>query len=457
MKNIIKKYKEKVSEPSLKNLLTGIGSLLSATLFSSIIKVAIIIIITKFYGKEEFGIWATITSTVAIVAIGGDLGIVNALRNKLSELYAGGVDSLKEAKKYFYTAFVIFTVLAITLSIIVLVLYNILPFEALFKTENVYIKTQGKSILLWIQFMLFFGIPLSIGNSSFFSFNEAKFSALFLMIQSILTFIFILVSSILHLSIVFLSIGYFLIILLVNLTSLLYFIKRRNWFSMGDFKFDLVLFANRCKYLFTNGFKFLGLQFSKGFIENGGTIIASSAIGLGSAAEFSLVQKLYTFSIGIYQSIFNPLWSAFTENAAKNNWMWCKTTYLITIKISSIVIPLITIMFYFYGNLFLSIISSTDYNVDESLFLIIGLASLFYMLFTSVTTFQSAINKINFITLLMILFSIILVPMAKPFIRLYGINGVALSILLVWLISFFLGNIQSLAILKRKINFRISS
>jgi hypothetical protein len=57
----------------------------------------------------------------------------------------------------------------------------------------------------------------------------------------------------------------------------------------------------------------------------------------------------------------------------------------------------------------------------------------------------------------MILFSIILVPMAKPFIRLYGINGVALSILLVWLISFFLGNIQSLAILKRKINFRISS
>ena len=452
MKNIINKYIEKFSGPSLKNLLIGIGSLFSATLFSSILKVAIIIIITKFYSKEEFGIWATITSTVAIVAVGGDLGIVNALRNKLSELYAKGVDSLAEAKKYFYTAFVIFTFLAIVLSIIVIVLYNILPFEALFKTENIYIKTQGKSILLWIQFLLFLGIPLSIGNACFFSFNEAKFSALFLTIQSILTFIFILVSSILNLSIVFLSIGYFLIILLVNLASLLYFIKRRNWFSMGDFKFDLTLVLNRCKYLFTNGFKFLGLQFSKGFVENGGTIIASSAIGLGSAAEFSLVQKLYTFSIGIYQSIFNPLWSAFSENAAKNNWMWCKKMYIITIKISSIVVPLITIVFYFYGNLFLSLISSTAYNVDESLFLIIGISSLFYMLFTSVTTFQSAINKINFITFLMILFSIILVPMAKPFISLYGINGVALSILLVWLISFFLGNIQSLTILKKKIN-----
>jgi hypothetical protein len=131
--------------------------------------------------------------------------------------------------------------------------------------------------------------------------------------------------------------------------------------------------------------------------------------------------------------------------------------YLITIKISSIVVPLITIVFYFYGNLFLSLISSTAYKVDETLFLIMGLSSLFYMLFTSATTFQSAINKINFITFLMILFSIILVPMAKPFISLYGINGVALSISLVWLISFFLGNIQSLSILKRKINFLTSS
>ena len=91
MKKIVKKYVEKISEPILKNLIIGIGSFFSATFFSSILRVAIIIVITNFYSKEEFGIWATITSTVAIVSVGGDLGIVNALRNKLSELYASRV------------------------------------------------------------------------------------------------------------------------------------------------------------------------------------------------------------------------------------------------------------------------------------------------------------------------------------------------------------------------------
>ena len=171
-----------------------------------------------------------------------------------------------------------------------------------------------------------------------------------------------------------------------------------------------------------------------------------------SLAEFSLVQKLYTFSIGIYQSIFNPLWSAFTENATKNNWIWCKKLYYGTIKMSLILIPFIIVIFYFYGNLFLSLISSTSYNVDENLFLIMGISSLFYMLFTTVTTFQSAINKINFITFLMILFSLILVPLSKPFIDLFGINGLALSLLIAWMTSFILGNIQSFRILKKNLH-----
>jgi O-antigen/teichoic acid export membrane protein len=325
----------------------------------------------------------------------------------------------------------------------------------LFKTENVYIKTQGKSILLWVQLLQFVGIPLSIGNACFFSFNEGKYSALALSIQSMFGFIFILVSSFLSLSIVFLSIGYFVITLLVNFASMLYFIKRRNWFSRADRKFDKALFFLRCKYLFENGFKFLGLQLSKGFVENGGTLIASSAIGLGSAAEFSLVQKLYTFAIGIYQSIFNPLWSAFSENAARDNWEWCKKTYILTIKISILVVTILTVVYFMYGNLFLNLISGTTYEVDESLFLILGISSLFYMLFTSVTTFQSAINKINLITLLMVFFSIIMVPMAKPLISAFDIKGVALSVLIVWGISFLIGNIQVLAILKSRSSRRL--
>lgn len=449
-KNILK-IKDKLLNSSTNSLFFGISSNITASLVSNLARVAIIIIITRFYSKEEFGIWATITSTFAIIATGGDLGIVNALRNKLSELYVKGPESLKDAKSYFYTAFFIFIFLAIILSLIVTILYYNIPFESLFKTNNEYIKTQGKSILLWVQFLFLLGIPLSIGNASFFSFNESKYSALFTIIQSIVSLLFVLLASILHFSIVYISICYFLIILLTNLISLLYFIYRRNWYSWNDEQFEFKPFINRSKYLFSHGVKFLGLQFSKGFLENAGTVIASSMLGLNIAAEFNLVQKLYTFGMGIYQSAFNPLWGAFTINAAKNNWIWCKKTFFMTIKITSFIIPLITIIFYFYGNFFLSIIGGNTYKADSNLFLFLGISTFFYMLFTTVTTFQSAISKINFITLLMILFSLIILPITKPIITSYGVNGIAISLSIIWLISFLLGFLQSYCIIERKI------
>jgi len=451
LKKIVSKIKNRFVNFNLNSLLFGIGSNMTASLISNLARVGIIIIITRFYSKEEFGIWATITSTIAIVATGGDLGIVNALRNKLSELYAEGSDSLNDAKTYFFTAFFLFIFLAIILSLIVTILYYNIPFESLFKTNNEYIKTQGKSIILWVQFLFLLGIPVSIGNASFFSFNEAIYSALFTTIQSISSLLFVLFASFFNFSIVSISIGYFIVILLTNLVSLLYFIYRRKWYSYDYDLFKFKPFINRSKYLFSHGIKFLGLQFSKGFLENAGTVIASSMLGLSIAAEFNLVQKLYTFGMGIYQSMFNPLWGAFTINAAKNNWVWCKKTFFLTIKITSLIIPLITIVFYFYGNFFLSIIGGNTYKADSLLFLILGISTYLYMLFTTVTTFQSAISKINFITLLMILFSLIIIPITKPIVNLYGVNGIAISLSLVWLISFVLGFSQSYMIIYNKI------
>lgn len=435
----------------LSSLLYDISYNLLASIISSLARVSIIIIITSFYSKEEFGIWATITSAVAIIATGGDLGIVNSLRNKLGELYAKGGENMKVAKQYFFTAFYIFIFLAISLSICFTILYYYLPFESLFKTNNEILKAQGENIIFIVQFVFFAGIPLSIGNASFYSFNESRFAALFTTIQSLGLLIFVLVTSILHVNILVISVGYFIVIQLINLISLLYFIYRRKWFVIHSNKLDFSSYLGKSKYLLFHGFKFLGLQFSKGFIENAGTVIASSSLSLSIAADFNLVQKLYTFFISIYQSVFNPLWGAFTVNATKNNWKWCKEKYNLTLIITSIIVPFVTIIFIILGNSFLQILGGTEYRVGKGLFFLMGLSTYFYMLFTSVTTFQSSISKINFITALMISFAIITIPATKLFSNLYGIDGIAFGLALIWAVSFLLGNFQSYSIIKNKI------
>jgi O-antigen/teichoic acid export membrane protein len=64
----------------------------------------------------------------------------------------------------------------------------------------------------------------------------------------------------------------------------------------------------------------MGFQLTNSFLQNAGTILASSFLGLSVAAEFNMVQKLYAFFSGIYVSMFNPIWGGYPEAAAKKDW-----------------------------------------------------------------------------------------------------------------------------------------
>jgi O-antigen/teichoic acid export membrane protein len=443
---LFKKVPNSINLENLK-LLKGIFSMISASIINNLSKVAIIMIITRSYSKEEFGLWATITSVIGVLATGGDLGMVNALRNKLSEFYAQGTESMKEAKSYFFTCLVLCIILALILSMLTLIFYHTVPYESLFNTDNLYLKTQGKSILFWVQFLIISGIPLSIGNAAFFSFNESKLSAFFNVFQAVVTLLFIVIGSFFHFNIVLLSIGYFTLILITNLLSLLYFIYLRKWYFIDNDDFKYKSFILRGKYFLANGIKFLGLQFSKGFLENAGTVILSSTFSLGIAAEFNIVQKLFTLATSVYQSLFNPLWGSFAINAAKKNWKWCKKVFISSMVITSLVIPLFTLVLYFFGDFLLLFIGGSGFILDRTLIVILGISTYFYMLYTSVTTFQSAINKINLITLTMIFYSFLILPFTKQFLLPYGLYGVALELLFIWVSAFIIGGIQSYRII----------
>jgi O-antigen/teichoic acid export membrane protein len=431
---MINKFKQsflvffKIKDARTKSVMKGSFSMLLSSLIGNLTRLGLVMILSRYYSKEQFGIWATVTSTAAVIAY-GDFGIINALRNKLSLLIVLGDEGLKEAKKYFFSAFIFFMVLSLILSAAVIILSKFLSFDLLFKTDNQLLKNQGVYIILWIQFLFFINIPLSMGVVSFFSFQESKFSALFSTIQTFASFCVVAIFTFFNLSIVAISIGYFVSSTLVNGIGTLYFLKRRRWFS---YTFIFKEFYNHLKELIATGVKFMGFQLTNSFLQNAGTILASSFLGLSVAAEFNMVQKLYAFFSGMYVSMFNPIWGGYAEAAAKKDWRWCKRTLNISLIGTIIIFTLAIVGLYFFGNYLLVFLAGKSYISERILFLLLGLTSLFYILFSAATILQNATNKINLLLISTVAACFLVFPISKIFIAKFQVAGIAISTSLLW-------------------------
>jgi O-antigen/teichoic acid export membrane protein len=428
-----------------KNVIRGSFSVLGSSIFGNLTRLGLVMILSRYYSKEEFGIWATITATASVIAY-GDFGIINALRNKISNLIVLGDEGLQEARKYFYSSFIFFIFFSILISLLIVAVSRVVSFDLLFKTENQILKNQGVFIILCLQFLFFLNIPLSIGVASFFSFHESKYNAFFSAVQSLVTFVIVVIMTILKYSIVGISIGYFISGTLISGFGTLYFLKRRRWFH---YTFKHNEFFHQIKELLSTGIKFMGLQLSNSFLQNAGTILAGSFLGLSIAAEFNMVQKLYAFFSGIYQSILNPVWAGYAEATAKNDWHWCKKTLNATLIVSAIVFSLAIVGFYFFGNYFLLVIAGKGYITKRILFLFLGLTYLFTVLFSTATVLQNATNKINFLLFSLLTASVLIFPLSKILMKEWGIIGIAVGTSLIWMVLACLLTFQSYFIIKK--------
>ena len=87
------------------DVLRGASYMVIASVIVNLTRVLLVFLLSRYYSKEEFGVWATITSTAAVIAT-GDFGIINALRNKISFLNVEREKGLEQSKQYFYSSFI---------------------------------------------------------------------------------------------------------------------------------------------------------------------------------------------------------------------------------------------------------------------------------------------------------------------------------------------------------------
>ena len=158
--------------------------------------------------------------------------------------------------------------------------------------------------------------------------------------------------------------------MLLSLYGTLLFIHKRKWYSV-NLSYRKIC-SNMCMML-PIGIKFLGIQLSSSFITNVLTVYSGSMLGLSIAANVNVIQKVYMFLTGIYQSIFNPMWSSLSLNFFKRRYSDCKIIINRSLISTIVIFSLTVLLCSLFRNYIMHAIAGAEYEAHSSLFILIGL------------------------------------------------------------------------------------
>lgn len=424
---------------SLLNSIIFVGA---ASFISSGTKFILTLILVRFLTPQEFGLWAALTSIAAILMF-GDLGIGNALRNKLSNLKESHSKDENLQREYFYTTLYIFIIIGFLGSASVFLFGEMLPINKLFKTEDIAIIGMGDEILTFLLLYFFISLPIGISNGLFYSYNESNILAIITVISScsvllLISFLIIFTNS----NVVLLFKTQYFLIFSLGLFSTIYFIYRRNW--LNSFLIDIRNAYSRFIEILKGGILFMGNDITSSFLINSPTIFIAAIIDLQTAAFFNIIQKIFTFFGGIIQAMLNPVWAELATLKARGEIGQAMFIANITSLINGVFLIFITIILYFNIDLILTWIagSDNDYEINKNLVIFIGLTFTGYAIYDSVSLIQKSFGSLKLRFIIQLISVLILIPLINFAYNLFGVLGIPSTMTVVWIVLSFILIIQ---------------
>lgn len=424
---IIDKYIKRICNSTL---LKGISWIFAANLLGSVLRFFLVFIVIRCYSQEEFGLWASITSIAAII-VTGDFGLTNVLRNIASEGITQGEEGNSRVEKCYFSTVYFFIAFAALITLIILLFYQFIPFESLFKTNDESIKYQGRIICAFVLVIFLFNMPLSMAGALYYSYGENKICAFFNFLSASCTFLIVSVLSLLKFQILYVSITYFICSLVINILSTIYFVRLRKW-NNKKLRFKDIYY--NMKLMLPLGCKFLVIGMSSSFVSNVITVYSGSLLGLKIAANVNVAQKIYLFFIQIYQSVFNPIWSSLSKSYFNGEYNRCKKIYKCSMQATSLVAIFVIFICTLFSPLLVNIIAGGSYQADTLLFILVGICVFMKIIFDNSSLLLIAINDLNKLTIGYGLFTLFVLLIIPKVVKIYSFNSMLYLLISCWIL-----------------------
>lgn len=381
----------------------------------------------NYVNTSKYGVWLTLSSIVGWFSF-FDIGFGHGLRNKFTEAVAKGEEEL--ARIYVSTTY---AVLGIIISLVLVFFFCINPYLNWARILNTSPEmAQELSLLARIVFVLFcLQFVFQLVSTVLTANHEPAKASFFTLLGSFFTLaiIFILTKTTQG-NLVYLG-------FVLSGAPVLVFIASTLWYYNHDYKkyapslrFVRFSFA---RPLLSLGGKFFIIQIGALVLFQTDNIIITQLFGPNQVTVFNVTYKLFSVISMVFMIIMSPFWSAFTEAYTKGDIEWIRS---ILVKMQKFWVLLCA------GSILLLAVSPFIFRIwlhnTVQVPLSLSLAmSLYVSGYTWLTLYCFLLNGIGKIRVQLYLYLVsifINIPMAILFSKIFGLAGVTLSNLLIFVV-----------------------
>lgn len=354
-----------------RSLITTVATVFSK-FFSFVIFAVSIPLTISYLGKEQFGLWMTLSSIILMLNIFSDLGLGIALMNKTSESVGSNRKDL--VKSYVSNTFF----LLISVSVLIVSLY-VFPFffsnwSVVFKLKE--LASQNEIDLSMGLLVLIFSInlPFSVIDRFQDGNQQGYLNSMWQSIGNVMALFGLILIVKLKLGLPYLIVTSFGIPTLSRIVNfIIQFFYKNSWARPSFSQID----KSVMKSLLHVGFVFFVLNFFNVLGVHSDNIIISTTMGASEVALYSIVQKL-SMTAFIFWSFTNSLWPAYSEALSRQDYVWVRKTLKSNLLMSLFFGLLIAIIVVAFGKIIVFYL--TKGTIEPSFSLLIGFGGYIFIL-----------------------------------------------------------------------------
>jgi len=303
-----------LSDKIRKNIVGSLG----IKLISVLVSLAYVPVLISYLGKEEYGIWIVISSTLAWINF-FDIGLGNGLRNRLTE--AISIANYERAKTLISTSYALLGGIFIAVAIAFVLTINLWNWNRILSLESISANELKLLIgMVAVSFCLRFIVQLI--QPILFAIHKSALSSLFPVVSNIIGII--LIYLIRYIDCPKLLTAAFIISVLPIVSFIIgtvFLFSKSLSFIQPSFKH---IDFSVSKDILSLGFKFFFLQVATNLINTASSFIIIKILGPTYVTEYDVLLKYYMMALMVNEIVLAPLWSAFTEAFAKKDLVWAK-------------------------------------------------------------------------------------------------------------------------------------
>lgn len=402
---------------------------------SILISLIIVPITINYVNPTQYGVWLTISSIVGWISF-FDFGLAHGFRNKFAEARANIDNDL--AKKYVSTTYAILTIIFVIFFLIAIAVNTFISWSDFLNLKQNIDEELTTVFSILISFFCF-QMVLNIVTTLLLADHKTAYSSFITTVGQFFALLTIYLltrftsGSLVYLAIVMSGVP----CLVLFVVTLRVFTKKYKEVA-PSIKFIDFRLTNELLGL---GSKFFVIQLSMLIIFQFINIILSRIIGPEAVTEYNIAYKYFSVLYMFCLIVFNPFWSAFTDAYTKKDFPWMNNVYK---KLSN----------YWYITLILFVImlglSSTIYkywigpgvHITFSLSLVMGI---YILALSRANLYMYLINGTGKVLLQMIVyltFAIISIPLMVMFCKSWGVIGIVIVPIIVFIFQSIIGHIQ---------------